>query len=241
MKKIIFLHHSTGQVVWYGQVNRYVRKLTDKSDVKTFFKRYNRKNKTSYVIEDLTFPKKETYGWRNYPYDYYNIWVKNAGDKPFMDEPTLEILTKRYDVIVFKHCYPVSNIQKDTGEPDVNSDERRLENYKVQYQTLKTKMHEFPNTKFILWSPPVHVKSLISEDEAKRTRLFHDWMVNEWNNEKDNIFIWDFYSYQTEGELYFNEKYAVDNKNSHPNKAFAARMAPLFGQFIIDVIEGRVK
>ena len=52
---------------------------------------------SKYFIEEKIFPKAEPYGWNNYPYDYYNIWVKNAGEQPFMEEPTLEILTKEYD------------------------------------------------------------------------------------------------------------------------------------------------
>ncbi len=40
-------------------------------------------------LEEVAFPKSKPYGWNNYPYDYYNIWVNNAGPKPFMKEPTL--------------------------------------------------------------------------------------------------------------------------------------------------------
>ena len=57
----------------------------------------------------------------NDPYDYYNIWVKNAGNEPYKGEPTLEILTSKYDVIIFKHCFPSSNVEPDTGAPDINS------------------------------------------------------------------------------------------------------------------------
>jgi len=81
----------------------------------------------------------------------------------------------------------------------------------------------------------------MSEDEAIRTKKFHDWIVNEWDSKGDNIFIWDFYSYETEGGLYLAEKNAVSPVNSHPNKEFSGRVASLFGQFIIDVIESRVE
>jgi hypothetical protein len=77
----------------------------------------------------------------------------------------------------------------------------------------------------------------MTEEEAIRTREFRDWVIDKWDVKGDNIFIWDFYSYETEGEFYLAEKNAVSPSNSHPNVEFAARMAPLFGQFIIDVIE----
>ena len=31
----------------------------------------------------------------------------------------------------------------------------------------------------------------------------------------DNIYIWDLYSLQTEGGLYFKDEYAVSEKDSH--------------------------
>jgi hypothetical protein len=236
MTKIIFLHHSTGQAIWNGSTNRYIRKLTNKSEVKSYFNNYNRKNKANYLITEQSFPKDKP----NYPFDYYNIWVKNAGEHPYMDDPTLEMLTKEYDLIIFKHCFPVSLIQEDTGNPNIDSSEKRIENYKLQYSALKTKMREFPGSKFILWTPAVHVKNNISYEEALRTNEIHKWLMNEWDEKGDNIFLWDFYMYETEGGLYMLDKYARAVDDSHPNRDFAGRVAPLFSQFIIDVAEGRV-
>jgi len=238
MKKIVFLHHSTGQCIWRGGTNKYFYKLFKTSDVKKYFSKYNNENNTNFLITERIFPKEAPYGWKNYPYDYYNIWVKNAGEQPYMEEPTLEILTKEYEVIIFKHCYPGSRILEDTGSADINSEVKSLENYKLQYNALKNKMHEFPDNKFIVWTPAVMVKNQLSEDEALRTREFHKWMKDEWDEKEDNIFIWDFYEYETEGELYIKDKYAEGPFNSHPNREFAARISPLFSRFIIDVING---
>jgi hypothetical protein len=241
MKKIVFLHHSTGRSIWVGKTNKYLYKLTQKGDVQKFFVDYNKKNRTNYEINELIFPKATPYGWNNYPYDYYNIWVKNAGEVPYMEEPTLEILTKEYEVIVFKHCFPVSRISEDTGAPNINSEEKRIENYKLQYIALKQKMHEFPENKFIVWTPVVCTKNQMSEDEAKRTNQFYKWMTDEWDEIGDNIYIWDYYKYETEGTLYLLDKNAVDPNNSHPNKEFSARAAQMFCTFIVDVIKSVTK
>ena len=238
MKKIIFLHHSTGKCIWLGNTNKYFNKLTKKSDARDYFRNYNRTSNTNYLIDDRIFPKNLPYGWENYPYDYYNIWVKNAGDKPYMEEPTLEILTKEYDVIIFKHCYPVSKITADSGTPDIDSKVRTIENYKLQYYALKKKMHEFPNNKFIVWTPAVFIKNQITEDEASRTHEFYKWMINEWDEKGDNIFIWDFYNYETEGGIFMLDKYSDGPSNSHPNRNFSAKVTPLFCKFIIEVIKG---
>ena len=238
MKKVLFLHHSTGKCIWRGKTNRYISKLTGSSDILKYFREYNRKTRADIQIEERIFPKKLPYGWNNYPYDYYNIWVKNAGDKPFLEEPTLEILTKKYDVIIFKHCYPVSRILEDTGPPDIDSDIRRIENYKLQYNALKQKMHEFPDNKFIVWTPAVMTKNQLHEDEARRTLEFYRWIIDEWDEKGDNIFIWDFYQYETEGGLYLSEKYAEGAANSHPARDFAAKVSPLLSKFVIDVVNG---
>jgi hypothetical protein len=37
------------------------------------------------------------------------------------------------------------------------------------------------------------------------------------------------------------EKYAVSPDNPHPNREFSAKVAPLLGKFIIDVIESATK
>ena len=241
MKKIIFLHHSTGKNIWLGSTNRYVYKLTKKSNVTDYFKNYNKKNKSDYFIEERNFPKLTPYGWNNYPYDYYNIWVENAGNNPYKGEPTLEMLTKVYDVIIFKHCYGVSRIVEDTGTPNISSDVKSFENYKLQYEALKSKMHEFPSTMFIIWTPAIYVKSQISEAEAKRTQHFYKWMIDDWDDKGDNIFVWDFYEYETEGGLYMLDKNADGPGNSHPGKDFSSRVSSLFSKFIIDAIEGRLK
>ena len=238
--QIIYLHHSTGFAIWRGKTNPYVYKVTGKGDVEKFFSKYNGKHNTNYQISHRSFPEKEPYGWNNFPYDYYNIWVKNAGESAYMGQPTLEMLSASHDIIIFKHCYPVGDILEDTGIPDIDSDEKRLENYKVQYNALKEKMHEFAENKFILWTPAALTRNSTTKEKALRTRNFYDWIINEWDERGDNIYLWDFYQYETEGELYLKDEYASGADDSHPNKEFSGKTAPLFGQFIIDCIEGKV-
>lgn len=237
--KIVFLHHSTGFLIWEGGVPEW-------------FEKYNKEHGTDYQIVERVFPKRSPYGWNNYPYDYWNIWVNHAGDELFMEEPTLEILTREYDVIIFKHCFPVSDILEDTGYPDINSEDKRVENYKLHYTALKEKMHQFPNNKFIVWTGPARVENFSLLDRiywrlkgksihgrAKRAREFFDWVRNEWDEPGDNIYLWDFYELETEGGLYLKKEYAKSPNDSHPNENFARMVAPYFCQRIVDVIKGR--
>jgi hypothetical protein len=221
-----FLHHSTGHCIWRGGVPEW-------------FDKYNADHKTSYQIREVAFPKKDPYGWANYPYDCWNIWVKNAGPEPFKQEPTLEMLTKEHQVIIFKHCFPVSSVQPDADAPDVSSDRKTVGNYKLQYEALKRKLHEFPRTRFIVWTGAALVNEQVSEAGAQRAREFFDWVRTTWDEKGDNIFLWDFYQLETDGSIYMKDEYASSPGDSHPNKEFSARVAPLFCQRAVDVIEGR--
>jgi hypothetical protein len=191
----------------------------------------------SYRIEEVYFPKAEPYGWKNYPYDYYNIWVKNAGDEPYMEEPTLEILSKDNNMIIWKHCFPVSNIQADTTSGNIDSEIKSIPNYRLQYEALKEKMHEFKDTKFLVWTGAAQVESQTNEEEATRAKEFFNWVINEWDVPNDNIYLWDFRELETEGGLYLKPTYAQGINDSHPNAEFSEKAAQLFAARVIDVIE----
>jgi len=224
--KVIFLHHSTGHCVWKGGVPEW-------------FESYNAENGTNYQVVEQAFPKREPYGWHNYPYDYWKIWVENAGDKPFMEEPTLEMLTRDWDVIVFKHCYPVSDVLEDTGEADIASDRKSIENYKLQYEALKNKLREFPDTRFIVWTGALRAEDDSRPGSAERAAEFFRWVREEWDEPGDNIFIWDFAAIEGEGGPYLKAEYQNEPEDSHPNETLSREAAPLFGKRIVDVIEGR--
>lgn len=246
---IIYLHHSVGEHIWNGKPTPFVqkavrkvsRKLADKLSYKgklpKLFKAYNLEHEKNYLIHQLSFPQASPYGWNNFPYDYYNIWVENAGEEPFMEEPTLELLTKDYQVVIFKHCYPMSSIQPDQDSADINSYLHTVSNYKLQYLALKEKLQAFPETKFILFTGAVQVIANLSEEEAIRSREFFNWVRDEWDQPGDQIYLWDLYSLQTEGGLYFKDEFAVSQQDSHPNKEFAGRVVELLFNRIIDVVE----
>jgi hypothetical protein len=247
-KRILFLHHSTGRLLWNGGrrklLPRIARKLLSLVRVKinrfglvpSLVRRHNRAWGTGHLLEELTFPKANPYGWRNYPFDYYNIWVKHAGPSPFLGEPTLEMLTPHYDVIVFKHCFPVSAIQPDAN-PQIDSEYRSLANYKLQYRALRHKLHQFSATRFIVWTNPALVKSRTTQDEAKRGQEFARWVIDEWDAPADNIFLWDFHGLETEGQIYLQDKFAQSATDSHPNQRFCGQAARLFVQRVLDVAQ----
>jgi hypothetical protein len=245
--RIIFLHHSTGQHIWDGKKDNLISKsvskisysigkiVENKAQIPKLIGKHNRRTGDKLLIKEINFPKESPYGWNNFPYDYYHIWVNHAGFEHFLEEPTLEILTKEYNIVMFKHCFPVSNIQRDTSAADPNQSYKSLGNYKAQYLSLRDKLLEFPETKFIVWTGAAQVKSLISEEEALKAKEFFTWVTNEWDQPNDNIFIWDFYSLQVNEGIYFPDSSALSESDSHPGVEFATYSGALLVNRIIDI------
>ena len=224
--KVIFLHHSTGDVIW-------------SNGVPGWFTAYNAAHATGYVVTQQLFPLATSYPYANYPYDYWNIWVNHAGAVPYLGESTLEMLTPQYNVIVFKHCFPVSTIGPDTGNPDIASSSQTLENYKLQYAALKTKLRSFPSNRFIVWTGAAKQAANTTPASAARAQEFFDWVRNVWDEPGDNIYVWDFFDLETNGGMYLDPAHAAAANDDHPNSTFGAQVAPLFAQRVVEVILGK--
>ncbi|HWQ10335.1 MAG TPA: hypothetical protein VN436_14540 [Holophaga sp.] len=228
--KIAYLHHSTGGCVWDG-------------GVPGFFTSYNQANGTDYGITSITYPDTSNgYPWANYPYDYWNLWVRHTGSSQDQQELNLDQLAAQYDVIVFKHCFPVSAIGPDSDcvPASVSSEVKTVANYKLQYEALKARMKAFPGTKFIVWTGAALKQGETTEAQALRAKAFFDWVKASWDVPGDNIFVWDFWTLETAGTtgtLYLNDAYAQGD--SHPADAFCRTVAPFVSRRIVDVIEGR--
>jgi hypothetical protein len=228
---VLFLHHSTGEAVWNG-------------GVEAWFEDYNAAEGTSYAIQQTPYPD-EPYPWENYPYDYWNLWVDHAGTSRYEGQETLDMLAKRYELIVFKHCFPVSMVEQDTGNPDISSSTRSLANYKLQYQAIKTKLRSFPDKQFLVWTGAALTETALTGDyggtlaHAARARQFFTWVKEVWDEPGDNIFVFDFFELETEGGDTLLESYAEAPSDPHPNAAFAQTVAPRFARRVVDVLEGR--
>lgn len=222
--RVLYLHHSTGGVIWSGNGTHSVP-----GDLAI----YNSAHGTHYEITELAYPN-SPYPWDNYPYDYWKLWVDSPGTG---SQPTLASFVQNYDVIVFKHCYPVSNIGADSGTASVSSSTKSLQNYYLQYAALKEKLREYPDKKFIAWTGAALRQSNTSPENASRAQTFFNWVKTTWDEPGDNIFVWDFFALETDNGMYLT----VDNasSDSHPNRTFAGRVAPLFVKRLVDVIEGR--
>ncbi len=244
-KKIIFLHHSTGGMVY------------SKGSVSRSIKDYNKKHGTNLSITERNFPNKP-YPWQNYPYDYWNIWIngnceQQKGTKTYKNVECLESLAKDYDVIIFKHCFPGAEVLEDTGTPNIASERKSLENYKLQYRALRDKLDKFSDNDFIVWTlVPLHRLSDNAPETAARAKEFADWVKTDWLNEDGkkhpNIHIFDYFSLAAELDkpktggtkvqycLKYEYELAHDNGDSHPNDLACKEIGTEFSKFILAIV-----
>lgn len=224
--RIGYLHHSTGGNVWGGGVPGAISS-------------WNAAHGSDYRITSVTYPDTGGgYPWANYPYDYWNLWVSHTGTSRDRNELNLDNLAAAYDVIVFKHCFPVSAIGPDSGASDVASSAKTIGNYQAQYNALKARMRQFPSKRFIVWTGAALTAAQTDAASAARARQFFTWVKNTWDEAGDNIFVWDFFELETEGGDFLLPAYA-SGTDSHPNGTFSNLAGPLVAKRIVDVIEGR--
>jgi hypothetical protein len=239
---ILFLHHSTGA------------NLYDQGGVPEEIQKHNNSEGTSYTIEKLYYPSKSYSkdGRGNYPYDYWNLWINNGCKNENSDTECLDTLTEDYDVIIFKHCYPGADILADTGNPDISSNIKTLENYKLQYRALRDLMDRYPDTDFIVWTLVPRHRLATNLENAGRAKEFVEWVKNDWLHESGahaNIHLFDFWGHAAEDNpnsengqvntLKYDYERNHGESDSHPNQLANETIGPKFAQFIIDTIQGR--
>lgn len=235
--KALFLVHSTGNNLYTeGKVSDWV-------------KNYNSTNGTNFQITTRDYPN-TPWPWENYPYDYWKLWVDNSCNNTNPDIECLASMANNYGLVIFKHCFPGSDIEPDTGTPDIKSDRKSLENYKLQYRALRNLMDGMPDKKFMVWTlVPLH-RLATTPEKALRANEFVNWVKNKWLTEDGkthlNIFIFDFYSLAAElkenptSGMQYCLKYDYEGSHtsddSHVNTLGNEIIGPLFSQAVIKAI-----
>ncbi len=238
-QKAIFLHHSVGANVY------------SEGHVADWISNYNSQHDTHYEITERAYPD-TPYPWDNYPYDYWNLWINNACDDQNPNIECLGSLCSKYDMIIFKHCYPGASIIADYNTPSVSSPDKTIENYKLQYRALRDLLDTYPDNKFIVWTlAPLH-RLFTNEYSATKAAEFVAWVKNEWLQEDGkphpNVKIFDFFGYTAEADpspvngktnclKYEYEFDHVDKFNSHPNTMANEYVGPILAELIVNTFE----
>ncbi len=106
----------------------------------------------------------------------------------------------QHRIVVFKSCFPNSNILTDEGSPDPFAERKSAANYQavfrhpdspvglyrragVDYRPLEAVFAAHPETLFVMvTAPPRHYgpPDASTDDEAARARAFNRWLEHEW-------------------------------------------------------------
>lgn len=139
----------------------------------------------------------------------------------------------QHEVIVFKSCFPVS---------DITSDEQ-LERYKSYYRDMRDVMDGHRDRVFIVVTPPPLNPAETNPEAAARARAFANWLKSdEYLGGHPNVFTFDFFGYLAQDDTaspdynMLRQAYR-QGSDSHPNQAANEAIGPLFVDSIVDAVQ----
>jgi hypothetical protein len=217
--RIIFLHHSCGQnLIAQGRVREGLTALG--------YEFYDHGyNEEGLVLADGTstgtnfdVPDDNTN-----PDGYAAIFAQPLHDPP--DNTFSQLM--QYDVIVFKSCFPVSNI----------GDDAQLEEYKSYYLSIRGRMDQYPDKMFVIVTQPPEIPADSGPDAAARARAFANWLSSDqYLSGHANVFVYDFFGQLAGGDNYLRAEYRTDESDAHPNELANRTIGPLFVTFLDEAI-----
>ena len=218
--RIIFLHHSCGHnLIEQGDV----RQGLTKRGYDFYDHGYNddglRLADGSYSGMNFDVP-----GDNTDPDGYAEIFTQPLNDPP---DNTFSHLMQ-YDIIIFKSCYPTSNI----------ASEEQLEAYQEYYRTIRDRMDQHPEKTFIIVTQPPEVPGNSDEGAGSRARDFVNWLQSsEYLDGHANIFVFDFFGLLADDDNFLRSEYRFDDYDGHPNQRANQEIGPIFVDFIDQVIQ----
>jgi hypothetical protein len=218
--RIIFMHHSTG----LGLIDQGgVREAFTKLGYQFWDHGYNEDGLTDAsgrqlgvnwaVPDDNTDPD----GWQ--------VIFAQRVTKPSTN--TLSHMLE-YDVIIFKSCFPSSDIQDDD----------QFENYRTYFLSIRDVIDKYPDKLFIPFTTPPLVPGSTSPEAAARARRWAEYLTSsEYLDGHPNIFVFDFFNQLADKDGYLQAKYRGDDpEDSHPNELANQTVGPVFVKFVDQAI-----
>lgn len=230
LRKMFFLHHSTG----WG--------IISEGDMRGYVAAYNLAHSENFEFWDQGYngdgPRDQDGNDNGTPYEVPGDNTDVEGLWYLWTSSELDAVTCRngfladYDVIAFKSCFPNSDIYDDA----------RLNEYKSWYLQIRSALDAHPDKLFIIMSTPPLVPEDTNPENAARARAFANWLKSStYLAGHPNIVCFDLFdalaapaSAPTEANMLRAEYRLAEPHNSHPNPAGNAAVGPVLAQFFID-------
>jgi len=204
---MVWLHHSTGDALLRGGLLDALN-----ADGIVFHDiNYDQAVVDGYVVGDHTdipdWPK--TFNTPKY-FDVVKSWKLSDGGK-------------HHDIVMFKSCFPNSDITSD----------RMLDEYKQDFGALVGTFRANPDILFIGMSTPPLVKAKTTPDAAKRARLWSQWLTTQYAQDLKNVKIFDLFdalaiAADKPDSNTLVPQFSKSSKDSHPSPEGAQAVTRLF-------------
>jgi hypothetical protein len=204
---MVWLHHSTGDVLLRGGLLDAL-----KADGIRFYDiNYEEARVDGYVIGDHTdipdWPK--TFNTPKF-FNVVKTWELSGGQK-------------QHDIVMFKSCFPNSDITSDA----------MLAEYKQHFNELLATIRANPDILFIGMSTPPLVHAKTTPAAANRARAFANWLTTEFARDVPNLKIFDLFdalAISADGPEANTlvPQFATNRQDSHPSREGARAVVRLF-------------
>lgn len=136
----------------------------------------------------------------------------------------------QHEVIVFKSCFPASNITSDD----------QLQQYKNWYLGMRAVMDAHPDRVFVVMSPPPLHPAETTPEIAARARAFANWLTSdEYLDGHSNVYAFNFFDQLAEDDPMSPEvnmlraMYRAEAVDSHPNRVANEVVGPVFAEAVM--------
>ena len=217
--RIIFLHHSCGQnLIEQGGVRETLTTMGYEFYDHGYNEEGLRLADGSYTGTNFDVPDDNTD-----PDGLATIFAQPLHDPP--DNTFSHLMA--YDVIAFKSCFPVSNIYSD----------EQLSEYKSYYLSIRDRMDQYPEKRFVVVTQPPQVPANSDPEEARRARALADWLnSDEFTAGHANVYVFDFFGHLAGEDDFLRPEYRLDEYVAHPNERANSDIGPLFVDFFHQAI-----
>ena len=147
----------------------------------------------------------------------------------FTNQSNWEIL-ESYSVIIFKSCFPAS---------DITSDEM-LEEYKGYYNQLYEVYEDHPDKLFVPMSTPPLLEGSTSLAAAQRSLEFENWLLGEYkdNYSGTNLVPFGLHSLLSDNNGYLASEFISEGGDDHPNDYSGQVVGEAIWEHLKSYVEG---
>jgi hypothetical protein len=205
--KMVFLHHSVGDGILYeGGLRDSLLEIGILVKGATYGDAVGQDTDINHWVPKFQSDMDRILRFKSHPDRYYSDAELN-------------------DIVMFKSCYPNSNITSDGTLPgDPNSSEKTLANYKATFVALQEDLRKQPNHLFVYLTSPPLAPSKTTPENARRAREFNTWLLTEYlpqykeTTGLDNLAIFDLFDVLADKDNVLKAEYRTQREgNSHPN------------------------